>query len=207
MKYRDGQGKYVLREAMRDALPAEILDRPKQGFGSPMEEWLRGDFGRDAQAAVRGSALAERELLDYDVVDRLFAAHRRGPRRLEQAPVEPLLRQQLVRPMGRPARRITELAQAFGRARVESRYGPRAGRGVNPPPHHHLGRLARCGDRGRRPLPRRRARGRRDEPRALRLANACRGGVGRGRRTAAGPPLSVRVGAGGAARDRPPRRR
>ena len=93
MKYRDGQGKYVLREAMRDALPPEVLARPKQGFGSPMEEWLRGDFGRDAQAAVRGSELAERELLDYDVVDRLFAAHRRRPRRLEQAPVEPLLRQ------------------------------------------------------------------------------------------------------------------
>jgi asparagine synthase (glutamine-hydrolysing) len=78
MKYRNGQGKHVLREAMRDAVPAEILARPKQGFGSPMEEWLRGGFGRDAQAAVRGSALAERELLDYDVVDRLFAAHRRG---------------------------------------------------------------------------------------------------------------------------------
>ena len=42
MKYRDGQGKHALREAMRDALPAEILARPKQGFGSPMEEWLRG---------------------------------------------------------------------------------------------------------------------------------------------------------------------
>jgi asparagine synthase (glutamine-hydrolysing) len=78
MKYRDGQGKHVLREAMRDALPPEILARPKQGFGSPMEEWLRGAFGRDAEAAVRGSALVERELLDYDVIGRLFAAHRRG---------------------------------------------------------------------------------------------------------------------------------
>jgi asparagine synthase (glutamine-hydrolysing) len=78
MKHRDGQGKHVLREAMRDTLPPEVLARPKQGFGSPMEEWLRGDFGRDAQAAVRGSALAKRELLDYDVVDRLFGAHRRG---------------------------------------------------------------------------------------------------------------------------------
>jgi asparagine synthase (glutamine-hydrolysing) len=78
MKYRDGQGKHVLREAMRAVLPPEVLARPKQGFGSPMEEWLRRDFGHDARAAVRGSALADRELLDYDVVDRLFAAHRRG---------------------------------------------------------------------------------------------------------------------------------
>ena len=78
MKHRDGRGKHVLREAMRDTLPPEILARPKQGFGSPMEEWLRGAFGVEAQAAVRGSALAERGLLDYEVVDRVFAAHRRG---------------------------------------------------------------------------------------------------------------------------------
>ena len=78
MKYRDGQGKHVLRAAMRDALPAEVIDRPKQGFGSPMEEWLRGDFGRDARQAVHDSALRERGLLDHDVVDGLFAAHAAG---------------------------------------------------------------------------------------------------------------------------------
>jgi asparagine synthase (glutamine-hydrolysing) len=78
MKYRDGQGKHVLRAAMRDALPPEILARPKQGFGSPMEEWLRGAFGRDVHAAVRGSALAERGLLDYHVIDGICDAHRGG---------------------------------------------------------------------------------------------------------------------------------
>ena len=76
MKHRNGHGKHALREAMRDALPPEILARPKQGFGSPMEEWLRGDFGREAQAAVRRSTLADRGLIEYEIVDRLFAAHR-----------------------------------------------------------------------------------------------------------------------------------
>jgi asparagine synthase (glutamine-hydrolysing) len=78
MKHRDGTGKWVLKEAMRGLLPDAILDRPKQGFGTPMAEWLRGDFGRRAQAAVRGSSLAERGLLDYDEIDRLFAAHAAG---------------------------------------------------------------------------------------------------------------------------------
>jgi asparagine synthase (glutamine-hydrolysing) len=78
MKHRDGNGKHVLREAMRDTLPRTVLARPKQGFGSPMEEWLRGPFGGDAHAAVRGSVLAQRELIDYNVVDGLFAAHRAG---------------------------------------------------------------------------------------------------------------------------------
>jgi asparagine synthase (glutamine-hydrolysing) len=78
MKYRSGQGKHVLREAMRGVLPRQIIERPKQGFGSPMAEWLRGDFGRQAREAVRASALRERELLDYGLVDDLFAAHARG---------------------------------------------------------------------------------------------------------------------------------
>jgi asparagine synthase (glutamine-hydrolysing) len=78
LKYRDGVGKWAVREAMRDALPANVVDRPKQGFGTPMEEWLRGDFGRVAHEAVRGSSLAERGVLDYAQVDRLFAAHRAG---------------------------------------------------------------------------------------------------------------------------------
>ena len=71
-------GKYVLKRAMRGLLPDEILYRPKQGFGTPMEEWMRGDFGVRAQQAIRRSSLAERGLLDYERIDRLFAAHRAG---------------------------------------------------------------------------------------------------------------------------------
>jgi asparagine synthase (glutamine-hydrolysing) len=78
LKYRDGQGKWALREAMRGILPDEVLNRPKQGFGTPMEEWLRGPFGERAQAEVASSSLRERGLLDYGVVDSLFAAHRAG---------------------------------------------------------------------------------------------------------------------------------
>jgi asparagine synthase (glutamine-hydrolysing) len=78
MKYRDGVGKYVLKQAMSGILPQEVLSRPKQGFGTPMEEWMRGDFGVSAQDAIRCSSLAERGLLDYERIDELFAAHRAG---------------------------------------------------------------------------------------------------------------------------------
>ena len=78
LKFRNGTGKYVLRRAVDGIIPAEIINRPKQGFGTPMREWLRGEFGRRAQREVRESSLAERGLLDYDVVDRLFEAHRAG---------------------------------------------------------------------------------------------------------------------------------
>jgi asparagine synthase (glutamine-hydrolysing) len=78
MKSRRGVGKYVLREAMRGSLPEEILNRPKQGFGTPMKEWLRESFGERIQRDVRTSTLADRGLLDYDRIDQLFEAHRRG---------------------------------------------------------------------------------------------------------------------------------
>ena len=78
MKYHRGRGKRVLRDAIREDLPPEVVERPKQGFGTPMEEWLRGDFGREARAAVRGSTLAERGLLDYERIDAIFAAHAAG---------------------------------------------------------------------------------------------------------------------------------
>jgi asparagine synthase (glutamine-hydrolysing) len=78
MKYRRGVGKYVLKRAMTGVLPDAVLSRPKQGFGTPMEEWLRGEFGLEAQDVIRRSSLAERGLLNYDRIDAMFAAHRAG---------------------------------------------------------------------------------------------------------------------------------
>jgi asparagine synthase (glutamine-hydrolysing) len=78
MKYRDGTGKLVLREAMKDTLPRAILERPKQGFGTPMAEWLRGPFGQHAQESIRRSSLVARGTIRPGPVDRLFAAHRSG---------------------------------------------------------------------------------------------------------------------------------
>ncbi len=43
-KLRGRTSKWLLRRLMRDQLPAEILSRPKMGFGVPVGEWLRGDL-------------------------------------------------------------------------------------------------------------------------------------------------------------------
>jgi asparagine synthase (glutamine-hydrolysing) len=55
MKVRGTQYKRVLRAAMRDALPSEILDAPKRGFDVPYRQWLRGplyDYAHDCFAAM-----------------------------------------------------------------------------------------------------------------------------------------------------------
>jgi asparagine synthase (glutamine-hydrolysing) len=80
MKVRRGTGKFLLKQAVsRSLLPDHIVYRKKQGFGAPVAEWFQGELGRRAQHQIKTSALREHELLDYDEVDRMWEAHRRGP--------------------------------------------------------------------------------------------------------------------------------
>jgi asparagine synthase (glutamine-hydrolysing) len=78
MRTRGRSGKVLLKKAVAGLLPAEIVDRPKQGFVAPVAEWFRGDLGLRARRQIRESSLAERGLLDYDAIDRLWHAHRSG---------------------------------------------------------------------------------------------------------------------------------
>ncbi len=42
LKYHNGIKKYILKEIAYDYIPKELLDRPKVGFGVPLDKWLRG---------------------------------------------------------------------------------------------------------------------------------------------------------------------
>ena len=42
---RAGRHKHILKEAFKDWLPAGFMDRQKQGFSVPLEQWVRDDFG------------------------------------------------------------------------------------------------------------------------------------------------------------------
>ncbi len=79
-KVRGGRGKVVLREAMRGALPDDVLDGPKTGFGVPYQHWLRGglhDFARDV---ILDESVCTRFGLDRSRLTRALAEHRAGTR-------------------------------------------------------------------------------------------------------------------------------
>jgi asparagine synthase (glutamine-hydrolysing) len=76
-----GQGspKGLLREAMRDRLPREILGRRKQGLAAPYARWLRrARMPEWAEEALTGGALAEAGYFEPDVVGRLRREHQAG---------------------------------------------------------------------------------------------------------------------------------
>lgn len=59
LKIRSGQGKYLLRQLLYDYVPKELIERPKQGFSIPIEQWLRGLLRPDLEALAQDKAFAD----------------------------------------------------------------------------------------------------------------------------------------------------
>jgi asparagine synthase (glutamine-hydrolysing) len=77
-KIRGWQTKVVLREALREIVPHEILTRRKMGFPVPIGRWLRGQFANVADEFVTGARTSQRGLLRTEFVRTLADDHRSG---------------------------------------------------------------------------------------------------------------------------------
>lgn len=71
-------GKVLLREALRGRIPAEILDRPKQGFGIPVGAWLRGPLRAWAESLLDERRLRREGYLSAAVIRGKWAEHLAG---------------------------------------------------------------------------------------------------------------------------------
>ncbi|HBB88335.1 MAG TPA: asparagine synthase (glutamine-hydrolyzing) [Blastocatellia bacterium] len=78
LKIKGANGKYILKRALEKVLPADLLYRPKRGFGAPIREWFRGDGGEALGGMIMNSSMRSRNLFDYAFVARLIDEHRQG---------------------------------------------------------------------------------------------------------------------------------
>jgi len=72
----DGRGKYLLKRAMENILPDEIINRKKVGFTSPVIDWLSGVLADMLEEEMRRSSELAGTLLNFNVLRRLIRAHR-----------------------------------------------------------------------------------------------------------------------------------
>ncbi|HKX83571.1 MAG TPA: asparagine synthase C-terminal domain-containing protein, partial [Pyrinomonadaceae bacterium] len=77
-KLKGKSGKVILKEAMKDLLPQDILHRPKKGFGIPIAEWLKGRLNSLLNEMLAPSRLEDQGLFNSNYVHRLIREHETG---------------------------------------------------------------------------------------------------------------------------------
>ena len=79
-KMRGMETKAVLKSAMADRLPPDLLHRPKMGFGVPIERWLRDELREMAYDVLLSKDASGRGLFRPEAVRRLVDDHAAGRR-------------------------------------------------------------------------------------------------------------------------------
>jgi asparagine synthase (glutamine-hydrolysing) len=77
LKVEGRSGKQILKRALEEILPRDLLYSQKRGFGAPVREWFRNGLGGWLDAHLMNSSLRRRNFFNYQFVARLLDEHRR----------------------------------------------------------------------------------------------------------------------------------
>ena len=75
LKIRGRKLKHIMKEALRDLLPPDVLFRKKRGFVAPFGAWLKADLAPLVREVLSRRAVQRRGLLNWDAVEHTIALH------------------------------------------------------------------------------------------------------------------------------------
>lgn len=80
LKVRNGEGKWLVRQVLGRHVPGQLVDRPKTGFGIPLDDWLRGPLRSWASDLLASDRLDRQGWFDTQRVGHVWAEHLAGGR-------------------------------------------------------------------------------------------------------------------------------
>jgi asparagine synthase (glutamine-hydrolysing) len=78
LKVEGRSGKHILKRALEEILPRDLLYSRKRGFGAPVREWFRNGLAGWFDSHLMNSTMRRRDFFDYQFIARLLDEHRRG---------------------------------------------------------------------------------------------------------------------------------
>ena len=75
LKLRNGKGKWILRKILNNYVPKYLTDRPKKGFGIPLDIWLRGPLKDWVENLINEKRLSQEGYFDSKLIRNKWKEH------------------------------------------------------------------------------------------------------------------------------------